>query len=139
MADVRIQIGCGDLNLSLLRATKASVNEEIDSEVVKTFDEPVSAPSSEGGYTIDISALEARSLSDFITLKKILKLMKTETGTLSIFETVKHKEGNFEAENHLTGVSLASNKVEYEAESLTARDLSFNAETLREIVNNEEI
>ena len=139
MADKRIQIGVGDLNLSLLRATKASIDEKIDSEIVKTFDEPVSVPSSEGGYTIDIEVLEARSLSDFITLKKIIKRLKNETGTLSIFETVKHKEGNFEMENHFSGISLSSNKVEFSADSLTARSLSFSAETMREIVNNEEI
>lgn len=139
MADKRIQIGCGDLNLSLLRATKASIDEEIDSDIVKTFDEPVTAPSTDGGFTVDIDVLEARSLSDFIILKKILKRMKKEKGTLSVFETVRHKEGDFETENHLGGVSLASNKVEFSADSLTARSLSFKAETNREIVNNEEI
>jgi hypothetical protein len=64
---------------------------------------------------------------------------KTETGAISVFETIKHKDGNFEVENHLTGVSLTSNKVDYSAEDLTARDLSFNAEANREIVANEEI
>lgn len=139
MADKRVQLGCGDLNLALLRATKAEINEEIGSDVVKTFDEPVIPPSEDGGYTIDISALEARSLSDFITLKRILKRMKTEDGTLSVFETVRHKEGDFETENHLSEVRLTSNKVSYAADSLTARDLSFKAASLREIVNNEEI
>lgn len=138
MADKRIQIGVGDLNLSLLRATEATVTDELDSNITKTFDEPVTE-SSEGGFTIDVSALEARSLSDFITLKKIIKRMKSEKGTLSLFETVKHKEGNFETEYHFSGVGLSSNKVKYSADSLTARDLSFKAETNREIVNNEEI
>lgn len=139
MADVRIQIGVGDLNLSLLRAKKASIDDQIESKVEKTFDEPVTVPSTDGGFTVDIELLEARSLSDFITLKKILKRMKTEKGTLSVFETVRHKEGDFETENHLGGVSLASNKVEYAVDSLTARSVSFNAENNREIVNNEEI
>lgn len=139
MADKRVQIGCGDLNLSVLRTTKATITEEIDSDIVKTFDEPVSVPSTDGGFTVDLSILEARNLNDFITLKKILKRMKTETGTLSIFETIKHKEGNFETENHFGGVSVSSNKVEFSADSLTARDISFKCETKREIVNNEEI
>ena len=111
----------------------------MDSDIVKTFDEPVSVPSNDGGYTIDISALEARNREDFITLKRILKRMKTETGTLSIYETVKHRDGNFEVENHLSGVTLTSNEVSYDAEDLTARDVSFNAEAMREIVDNEEI
>ena len=139
MADKRIQIGVGDLNLSLLRAKKASIEEELETKKEPTFDEVVVLPPSSGGYTIDIEVLEARSLSDFITLKKILKRMKTETGTLSIFETVRHKEGNFESEYHLSGVTVSSNKVEYAPDDLTARSLSFAAETMREIVNNEEI
>ena len=139
MADKRVQIGVGDLTLAFLRVTEASISEELDSDIVKTFDEPVSVPSNDGGYTIDISALEARNRDDFITLKRILKRMKTETGNLSIYETVKHRDGNFEVENHLSGVTLTSNEVSYDAEDLTARDVSFNAEAMREIVDNEEI
>ena len=139
MADKRIQLGVGKLKLNLLRATEANVSEENDSEIVKTFDEPVSVPSSEAGFTIDISMLEARSLAEYKRLKQILKLMKITTGTLSIYETVRHKKGDFEVENHFSGVSLTSNKVKYSADSLSARDLSFNAETMREIVDNEEI
>ena len=139
MADKRVQIGVGDLKLALLRVTEVKVSEESDSDLVKTFDEPVSVPSSEGGFTIDVSALEARSLTDFKKLKKIIKRLKTETGTLSVYETIKHKEGNFEMENHFSGVSLSSNEVTFNAEDLTARDLSFNAESMREIVDNEEI
>ncbi len=147
MADKRVQIGVPEnpeeglpaLSLGLLRVTEASIEEKLDSDIVKTFDEPVSVPSNDGGYSIDISTLEARNVEEFKTLKKIIKRLKTETGTLSIFETIKHKDGNFETENHLTGVSLTSNKVDYSAEDLTARDLSFNAEANREIVDNEEI
>lgn len=139
MVNKRVQIGVGDLKLGLLRVKGINVEEKIDSEVVKTFDEPVSVPSSDGGYNIDINTLEARSLTDFKLLKKILKRLKTETGTLSIYELVKHKEGNFETENHFSGVSLSSNKVKFDAEDLTSRDLSFNAESMREIVDNEEI
>ena len=137
--DKRVQIGVGDLNLSLLRVKSVDVEEKLDSDIEKTFDEPVTVPSNEGGYGIDISMLEARSLSDFKKLKKILKRLKTETGTLSVFETVRHREGNFETENHFSGVSLTSNKVKYDAENLTARDVSFNAEEMREFVDNEEI
>ena len=139
MADKRVQIGVGKLKLGLLRVTEIAVEEQLDSDIVKTFDEPVSVPSSEGGYKIDVSLIEARSLKDFKTLMKIIKQLKNETGVLSVYETVKHKEGNFETEKHFRGVSLSSNKVTFNAEDLTARDLSFNAEALREIVDNTEI
>lgn len=139
MADKRIKISVGKLSLSLLRATEANVSEEIDSEIIKTFDEPVSVPSSDAGFTIDISALEARTVKDYKRLKQILKQMKTTSGKISLYETVRHKKGDFEVENHFTGVTLKSNKVKYSADSLTARDLSFNAETMREVVDGEEI
>lgn len=139
MADKRVTLGVGDLKLQLLRATEVSEQEEIDSEIKKTFDEPVTTPSSDGGYTIDISILETRSVDDFITLKRILKRMKTEEGTLSVFEDHKHKEGDFTSERHYTGVGLSSNKGTTSAEDLTARDISLIAKGLTEKVNGEEI
>lgn len=147
MADKRVQIGVEEsadgtlpaLSLAFLRVTSVEAEENLDSDIVKTFDEPVSVPSNDGGFSIDISALEARNKNDFITLKRILKRLKTENGYLSVYETVKHRDGNFESENHYTGVSLTSNKVSYDAENLTARDLSFNAEAMNELVDNEPI
>ena len=139
MADKRVRLAVGSLRLNLLRATSAEVEEQLDSDVVKTFDEPVTTPSSEGGYNINISALEARSLEEFKRLKKIIKQLKTKKGTLSLFETVRHKKGDFEVEYHFSDVTLTSNKVSYDAEDLTARDLSFNAAVMRELVDNEEI
>ena len=147
VADKRVQIsvpenveeGLPAISLAFHRVTSADIEEEVDSDITKTFDEPVSQPSNDGGFTINISALEARNLTEFKDLKKILKRLKTETGAISVYETVKHKDGNFEAEYHCSGVSLTSNKVSYDAEDLTARELSFNAESMREIVDGEEI
>ena len=65
--------------------------------------------------------------------------MKSDTGSLSVFETIKHKEGNFEVERHYNNVNLSSNEVTLSAEDLTARDLSFNAGECIEKVNNTEI
>jgi hypothetical protein len=39
----------------------------------------------------------------------------------------------------LDGVTLSSNEVTYDAEDLTARELSFNAETLTEYIGDDEI
>ena len=138
-ASKTVIISCKGESLKFLRVTEAKISEELDSDIVKTFDEPVGVPSSDGGYTIDISALEARSVEDFVKLKKILKLMKSYKGEITISEDVKYKNGSFLDENYLSGVSLSSNEVSYDAEDLTARELSFNAEALREVVNGEEI
>ena len=135
MADKRVQISCDGLQLEFKRVTEVKISEELDSDIVKTFDEPVSVPSSDGGFTVDIEALEARNVDEFFTLKTILKRMKTTAGNISVYETVKHRDGNFEAENHLGGVTLTSNEVTYDAEDLTARSLSFNAESNREVIN----
>lgn len=139
MADKRITLQCGEYKLQLLRATEVKDKEEMDSDVVKTFDEPITTPSSDGGYTIDVSMIEARSVDDYITLKKILKLIKTEEGEVSVFEDIKHKEGNFTDEKHFTGVKLSSNEGTMNAEDLTARDVSFIAQALTEYVNGTEI
>ena len=139
MADKTVIISCKELSLKFLGVTEAKITEELDSDKVKTFDDPVIVPSSDGGYTVDISALEARSVDDFVTLKKILKLMRTEQGEITISENVKHKSGSFLTENYLSGVNLSSNEVTYDAEDLTARELSFNALFLREVVDGTEI
>ena len=139
MADKRITLQCGDYKLQLLRATEVKDKEEIDSDVKKTFDEPITTPSSDGGYTIDVSIIEARSVDDFIILKKILKMMKSEEGEVSVFEDVKHREGNFTDEKHFTGVKLSSNEGTMSAEDLTAREISFIAQSLMEYVNGVEI
>lgn len=128
-----------DLQLTFYGVTSADIDENLDSDTVKTFDEPVTTPSSDGGYTVSISALEARNVDEFKTLKKILMLLKTKTGSITIKENHKHKSGDFDAENYLHGVRLSSNKVKYDAKDLTARDLEFNAQTLTEMVDGEEI
>ena len=139
MADKTVIISVEDLELTFTRVTEVKISEELDSDIVKTFDEPVTVPSSDGGFTVDISALEARNVDEFKTLKKILKKLKTTQGNITVKENIKHKTGNFDDENYLGGVTLTSNEVTYDAEDLTARSLSFNAETLKEVVDGEEI
>jgi hypothetical protein len=136
MADKRVTLQAGGNSLNLVRVTEVKESEEIDSDIVKTFDEPVPVPSSEGGYTIDVSALEARNVNEFIILKEIIKALKTESGELSVYEDIKHKTGNFTTERHYGGVMLSSNEVTVSAEDLTARDLSFSASTCKEIIND---
>lgn len=132
-------ISCGDKQLTFRRVTEAKISEELDSDTVKTFDEAVTVPSSDGGYSIDISALEARDPTEFFDLKVILKRMKTIKGSITISETHKHTGGDVLNENYLSGVLLSSNEVSFDAEDLTARELSFNAESLRELVNGQEV
>jgi hypothetical protein len=139
MADKRVTIQAGGESLNLVRVTEVKESEEIDSDIVKTFDEPVPVPSSDGGYTIDISALEARNVDEYKALKKIIKTLKTEPGELSVYEDIKHKTGNFTDERHYGGVMLSSNEVTVSAEDLTARDLSFSASSCQEIINDEAV
>ena len=80
MADKTVIISVADLELTFKRVTEVKISEELDSDIVKTFDEPVTVPSSDGGYTVDISALEARNVQEFKTLKQILKRLKTMLG-----------------------------------------------------------
>lgn len=134
-----IQIRCDDLNLEIKSTTEVKVSEEIDSDLVKTFDDPVPVPSSDGGYTVSVNTLETRIADNFIALKRIIKAMKTKEGEISVFETHKRKEGDVNQELHLGGCLLSSNEVTFDAEDLTARDLEFKAKTCREVVNGQDI
>ena len=126
--------------LTFHRVTEVKISEELDSDIVKTFDDPVTVPSSDGGYTIDISALEARTVEEFKTLKQILKRLKTHSGSITVSEEIKVKgEDSFTNTNMLDGVTLTSNEVTYDAEDLTARELSFNAESMTEYIGDDEI
>ena len=136
VATKRVTLQAGGYSLNLVRVTEVKESEEIDSDTVKTFDEPVPVPSSDAGYSIDISTLEARNVNEFITLKRIIKTLKTESGELSVFEDIKHKTGNFTTERHYGSVILSSNEATVSAEDLTARDLSFTASTCKEIIND---
>ena len=140
MADKTVIISVDGKELTFRRVTGAKISEELDTEVVKTFDEPVSNPSSDGGFKVDIDALEARTVDEFFTLKQILQRLKKYPGDLTIKEIVKVKgEEPFEDANYLGSVLLTNNEVSYDASSLTARSLSFNAETLTETVNGDTV
>ena len=67
--DKFISISCGDFELTNLRGvTEVKVSEEIDSDLVKTWDDPIPVPASDGGFTIDVSVIVTRNVEDFITL-----------------------------------------------------------------------
>lgn len=127
------------LNFEVLSTTEVKVSEEIDSDLVKTFDEPVPVPSSDGGYTVSIETLETRQVDKFIALKKAIKNMKTKEGEISVYETHERKEGDVKQELHFGGCLLSSNEVTFNAEDLTARSLEFKAKSLREVVNETDI
>jgi hypothetical protein len=144
MGQKTVIITAGEKNdtktLTFDRVTEVKISEELDSDIVKTFDEPVSVPSSDGGYSVDISALEARNVQEFKVLKQILKRLKTHTGSITVSEEIKVKgEDPFLNTNMLDGVTLTSNEVTYDAEDLTARELSFNAESMTEYIGDDEI
>lgn len=135
-----ISIACGEYELTNLRGvTETKVSEEIDSDLVKTFDDPVPVPASDGGFTIDVSVIATRNVEDFITFKKMIKEMKKREGTISIMEIHRRKDGDVTEEQHYSGCLLSSNESTINAEDLTARDLSFKAKSQVEKINGVEI
>ena len=135
-----ISIACGDYELTNLRGvTEVKVSEEIDSDLIKTWDDPIPVPASDGGFTIDVSVIVTRNVEDFITLKKLIKEMKKREGTISIRETHARKDGDVVEEQHYGGCLLSSNESTINAEDLTARDLSFKAKSQVEKINGVEI
>lgn len=138
--DKVFSISCLKYELTGLRGvTKGSVEEEIDSDLVKTWDEPVPVPASEGGFTIDVNVIETRNVQELITLEKILLAMKKNEGTISISETHRRKDGDVVVEEHHSGCLLSSNKHEISAEDLTAKDLTFKTKSRVKKVNGNEI
>jgi hypothetical protein len=135
-----ISISCGGYELTNLRGvTEVKVSEEIDSDLIKTWDDPIPVPASDGGFTIDVSVIVTRNVEDFITLKKLIKEMKKREGTISIRETHARKDGDVVEEQHYGGCLLSSNESTINAEDLTARDLSFKAKSQVEKINGVEI
>lgn len=136
-----INLKCDDLNLNLSSTTEVKVSEEIDSDLVKTFDEPVAVPSSDGGYTVSVEILETRTVADFITLRKLIKRMKTKEGEITVTEIHERKgdEADVTQKNFFSGCLLSSNEVTFNAEDLTARSLEFKAKKVREEINGETI
>ena len=135
-----VAIACGGYELSHLRGvTKTKVSEEIDSDLIKTFDDPIPVPASDGGYTIDIDVLETRNVEDFITLEKIILAMKKTEGTISISETHMRSDGDVKVEEHHSGCLLSSNEAELSPEDLTAKSLSFKSKSRVKKINGTEI
>ena len=135
-----VSIACDGLSLEEMKSvTEVKISEEIDSDLVKTFDDPIPVPASEGGYSIDVSLLATRSVEEFVTLRKIIRRMKKIEGTLQMREVHQRQDGDVIEVNDFSGVLLSSNEVTFNAEDLTARDLSFKAKRVIEKINNEEI
>ena len=138
--DKYVSLSCAGYELTNIRGvTETKVSEEIDSDLIKTFDDPIPVPASDGGFTIDISVIVTRNVEDFITLKKIIMAMKKREGTISIMEIHRRKDGDVTEEQHFSGCLLSSNESTINAEDLTARDLSFKAKSQVEKINGVEI
>lgn len=135
-----VSLQFGDITLSnIVGVTSIDVSEEIDSSLVKTFDDPIPVPSSEGGFTVSLNVISTRNVDDFIKLKKIIKASKTLEGTIFIKEVHERKDGNVEEEQAFSGCILSSNKHSMSVDDLTARDLEFSAKSVVEKINGTEI
>ena len=138
--DKFISIACADYELTNLRGvTEVKVSEEIDSDLIKTWDDPIPVPASDGGFTIDVSLIQTRNVEELITLEKIILAMKKNEGTISIMETHRRKDGDVTVEEHHSGCLLSSNKYKITAEDLTAKDLSFKSKSKIKKINGVEI
>lgn len=140
MANKTVVLSCNQLSITVHNVTEVKIKEELDSDKIKTFDGPIVVPSSDAGFSVDVSLLDVQTVWDFINLKSLLNLLKKNPGEMTVFEMVKLQDGTeFLTVNHLSGVVLSSNEVTYSPEDLTARNVSFKAQTLTENVNGMEI
>lgn len=147
MADKTVSIGVIDpendenLSLTFKHVTKVDCNEELDGDSTDTFDGPVVRGTENPGFTIDISQLDLEAadsnqsaMERYALLKKILRIMRNTKGTLTVSEVSYPKgEAAFKVTEIYNDVLLTSNKHSISPKDLTARDLSFKAESLNEL------
>lgn len=141
MADKTVSIMVNDqeeLAMTFKHVTEVSPSEELDSDTEDTFDGPVGKGTENPAYTIDISKLDLEAVDEtgktamerYDLFKKILVALRTQKGTLIVSEVLKPKEGGaFKVTERYNNVLLSSNKHKISAKDLTARDLTFKAES----------
>ena len=141
MADKTVIIAVNDfpeLKMTFKHVTKFEPSEELDSDNTDTFDGPVGRGTENPSYKIDISKLDLEATDEtglsamerYDLLKEILRALRNNKGTITASEVMKPKgEGAFKATEHYNNVLLSSNKHTIDPKDLTARDLSFTAES----------
>ncbi|WP_407415804.1 hypothetical protein [Methanobrevibacter sp.] len=143
MADKTVSIGVTDpetntkLALTFKHVTKCECEEDLDNNNTDTFDGPVGRGTEFPGYSIDISQLDLEAPDSvmsarerYVLLKKILKIMRSNKGTITVSEmSYPRGEAPFKVTENYNGVLLSSNKHTIDPKDLTARDLSFSAES----------
>lgn len=136
MADKTVSIGVNNdknLKLTFKHVTEVKVTEELEADSVKTFDGPVSRGQDNPPYTIDVSKLDLDTMANYVLFKKIIRALRTNYGTISVSEVVRPKgEGNYRITSHYNNILVSSNEYTIDAEDLTARELSFVAESCTE-------
>lgn len=125
------------ISVEVPRITEVKVSRELDGGDPTPIinGEPVSVPTSDKGFTIDISTIYADSVDQYVKLAQVLKGLEENKGTLSVFEEIKTKEGTIEDEKNCHGVLISSNEYTLNAEDLSASELTFTAEKAEHKVN----
>lgn len=125
------------ISVEVPRVTEVKIKKENDGgDPTPVLDgPPVSVPTSDKGWTIDISTIYADSIDQYIKLAQVLKGLEKNKGTLSVFEEIVGKEGTFPDEKNCHGVLITSNEYTLNAEDLSASELTFTAEKAEHKVN----
>lgn len=125
------------ISVEVPRITEVKVSRELDGGDPTPIinGKPVSVPTSDKGYKVEIETIYADSIDQYIKLAQVLKAMEENKGTLSVFETLQTKEGTIEDEKNCHGVLISSNEYTLNAEDLSASSLTFTAEKAEHKVN----
>ena len=132
-----VSINCNNRSTDFNSVTNFSASDENDSETVATFDGVLAKIANDGGYELSLESYQLRGVSELITIKKILKDMRSIPGSLRVREVAQHKTGEIITEYDYTGVILTSREIEYDVEDLTTNKLEFVATDVVERVNGE--
>lgn len=125
------------ISVEVPRITEVKVSRELDGGDPTPIinGDPVSVPTSDKGYEIEISTIYADSIDQYIKLAQVLKALEQNKGTLSVFERITTKEGTIDDEKNCHGVLISESEYTLNAEDLSASELTFTAEKCEHKVN----
>ena len=116
-------------------ATKATINDELETEKTPTFTETLVDGDPNPAVTVSIEALRAGTIQQYIDLEKAIKDAKTTPTTVLIQATDKAKDGTIDVREYAYNCLISSDEVEVDPVKRTALKLELAGSSRRKWIN----
>jgi hypothetical protein len=115
------------------RGTGVKIDENAEVSTEKTFDGPVNFGIDKTEYTVSVDKLIAPDVETYLTMRNVLKDMRTNKGEVTIKEIVREKGGtSYTVKEIFLGCLVSKYSKEINVDSLTTESIEFTAEDLDE-------